>query len=262
MHSLTAEKWLSYAIGTLTVVAAGGGLFIEGLYRDSDFIKTAWLTNDLVTLLHIPALPVAIYYHQKGEVRGQLIWLGLMLYIFYNYAFYLFGASFNWFFLLYTSLFTLSLSGLIIGLLHLDLESLRSRSPRSRVRKVVAIFLALIGASLGIVEISECVRYILTGGEPKIPPLILALDISLVIPTCLIAAILLWKNQPWGIVLGTMMLVKSFAYGLVLVSGTIRIALTGVGPWDTLLPFYIFVCAGGVAFGAVLLKNLTGNRPT
>lgn len=41
---------LSTIIILLAVIASAGGLFMEILYRDNAYVKTAWCGNDIVTL--------------------------------------------------------------------------------------------------------------------------------------------------------------------------------------------------------------------
>lgn len=92
---------LSAMITILTIAASAGGLFIDDLYRDNTLITAAWRGNDLVTLVvGVPLLVAALIFLRRGSQRAQLIWLGMLRYTLYNYAFYLFGASFNRFFLI------------------------------------------------------------------------------------------------------------------------------------------------------------------
>jgi hypothetical protein len=89
---------LSATVTLLTAVASAGGLLINNLYRDNDFVKQAWRSNDIVTLfIAVPLLIISIFLSQKGSQRWLLIRIGLLGYIFYNFAFYLFGAAFNFF---------------------------------------------------------------------------------------------------------------------------------------------------------------------
>jgi hypothetical protein len=69
------------------------------------------------------------------------------------------------------------------------------------------------------------------------------------------AAILLWQNKSWGIVLSAMMLVKCFIYGLVLSFGTISILKKELGD-DPLLPIWISITIGGLLGIFILLKNV------
>jgi hypothetical protein len=185
--------------------------------------------------------------------------MGLMLYMFYNYAFYLFGAKFNIFFLIYVALFSLSLYAIIIGLLTVNIHAIREHTRGNKKRLIIGIFLFLLAIPLTIVEVKECIAFIISGRTPEIPTLIFALDLSTVVPTTILAAILLWKNKPWGNVIGMMVLVKAFAYGLVLVTGSLLINSSGVGRLDPLLPFYAFLVIGGLLFGVLLFKDLKPN---
>jgi thiamine transporter ThiT len=81
---------LTFFILILAAVASAGGLFIPGLYRDSDIIKRAWLGSDVTTLfLVIPLLVVALRASMRGSLRAKLVWVGLLGYMLYNFAFYL-----------------------------------------------------------------------------------------------------------------------------------------------------------------------------
>ena len=57
-------------------------------------------------------------------MRGLLLWLGTVGYAAYNYAFYLFGAALNVFFLLYVAALVLATITLIVALAHLDVVRL------------------------------------------------------------------------------------------------------------------------------------------
>jgi hypothetical protein len=115
---------LSALIAILAAVASAVGLLAGGVYRDNAFVAAGWHGNDLVTLVAVvPALAASLILSGRGSHRARLVGLGLLAYMLYNYAFYLFGAAFNRLFLLYVLLVTLS--GLAIGLalVHLDVDT-------------------------------------------------------------------------------------------------------------------------------------------
>ena len=65
---------LSYIITFLAAIASGGGLLLKELYRDNAFVKTAWFTNDIITLfVVVPLMIVAIYLSQKGSSKWFLV---------------------------------------------------------------------------------------------------------------------------------------------------------------------------------------------
>ena len=75
---------------------ASTGLLFESQYRDVDWIRATWFGNDWVTLLvAVPLLFAGLVRAAAGSIRGLLLWLGLIGYALYNYAFYLFGAALN-----------------------------------------------------------------------------------------------------------------------------------------------------------------------
>lgn len=252
---LPAILWLTMAVTVLALTASLGGIFLPDLYRDSDVITKGWFGNDLVTIPMSILLVISHLLQKQADERPMLVWMGLMLYMFYNYAFYLFGAAFNNFFLIYAALFSLSLFSIIIGLLNFNIEAIRVDAALRKKRLLIAVFLFLVAIPLGVVEITQCIDFIVSGQEPKIPTLVFALDLSIVIPTTILAAILLLTNQPWGNLLAMMMLVKSFAYGLVLLTATLLITSTGT-PMDPLLPFYAFLVIGGLVFGLVHFRSV------
>ncbi|MFZ6010820.1 MAG: hypothetical protein ACOYXT_10795 [Bacteroidota bacterium] len=247
---------LTILVTLLALIASFGGLFIPDLYNDSDVIKKGWLANDLVTIPFALLTPITLMLQKRGDERPILVWAGLMLYMCYNYAFYLFGAKFNEFFLIYVALFSLSLYSLIIGLLNINIYSVHGSVVFRKRQILISIFLFLLAAPLCIVEIKQCLTFIFSGKTPEVPTLIFALDLSTIVPTTVLASILLWKNRPWGNVLAMIMLVKSFAYGLVLVTGSLIINASEVALQDPLLPFYSALVIGGLVFGWLHLKDL------
>lgn len=256
---------LSIFITLLAAIASAGGLLIKNLYNDNEFVKQAWHTNDIITLVvAVPLLVAAMVLSQKGSQRWLLIWIGLLGYIFYNFAFYLFGTAFNIFFLLYTALFSLSAFALVLLLSQTDINSIASKFSAKTPVKYVSIYLIFITVMLFIAEISMIIPFFTSGTIPETikqtghpTGIVFALDFSIIIPVSILAAIFLWQGKPWGYVLSIIMLVKGFTYGLVLCVGTALLANSAAyGKWDPLMPLYIVLAAGGVTGCWLLLKNL------
>lgn len=250
-----APYLLSLMLILLTFVASAGGLLIEGLYRDTELIKRSWLGNDLVTLLVVvPAFIFSLALSYKGSTRAYLVWMGLLAYTIYNYAFYLFGAVFNKFFLIYVAIFSLSIYALVLGLSDLDLKRISQYFSIKTPVRWISAFLLFVSLPLAIVEIGMIINFLITDKVPEAPSLIFALDLSVVVTNTALAAVLLWQKKSWGYVLSAIMLVKAFTYGLVLSTATAIVANTG--SMDPLMPFYVLITVGGLIFLIILLKNL------
>jgi hypothetical protein len=254
-------KWC-YVLSILTVglatIAAVGGLTISKLYNDAELIRRIWKGNDIVTLaLVVPLFIITMLLSKRGSIHARLVWMGLLGYTLYNYAFYLFGAAFNKFFLLYVAIFALSVYALIIGLSSINMRALKTGLTKTKAYKWISVYLLFIALPLGLFEVNQCINYVITGNSPTAPPLIFALDLSIIVPNSALAAILLWKGSVWGYVLGTIMLVKAFTYGLVLSITTALVAGFRLsGNWDPLMPFYVFVTVGGFLCVSILLSKL------
>lgn len=264
-YNLRPAFTLSVIVTILAVVASVGGLLIPNLYRDNDFVKSAWLTNDIITLIiAVPLLSASLFFVRKGSLRWQLVWIGMIGYMAYNFAFYLFGAAFNPFFLIYVALFSLSGTGLILGLANLDMNKIGQQFSLKTPVKVIGIYIMFIAIMLFFVEMGMISNYFLTGSLPETIKLtghptsiVFALDLSTVVPVSVVTSILLWKRNKWGYVMGMIMLLKGFTYGLVLSIGTALLAYSpAFGKWDPLMPFYILLVIGGFTGCWAMLKNL------
>src|SRR5689334_6977395 len=110
------------------------GLMFQDVYHDVEWIRATWFGNDWVTLVvAAPLLFAGLVWTTAGSVRGLLLWLGLIAYALYNYAFYLLGTALNAFFPIYVVGFVLAIIVLILVLPQIDLrgiiDSLRPVAP-------------------------------------------------------------------------------------------------------------------------------------
>jgi hypothetical protein len=258
---------MSLGLVTLMVVASLGGLAVPGMHRDNPFVTAGWQANEAVTLvLAIPALVWALTAAMHGSVRGSLVWMGLVWFTMYNYAFYLFGAAYNRLFLVYALLFTLSLATLVFGMISANAELNRRHVSHKGPGRWVALYMLLVGLCLAGLHLSMAVTYLLGGELPRIvvasgqpANIVAALDLSMVVPVYLLGAWWLWRGQRWGIVLGVIANVWGAACMAVVSAGTIWVVRSGVA-YD-LSPLALWVAIGVgclVASGALLLSIKPG----
>ncbi|MFP4228996.1 MAG: hypothetical protein ACLFTE_09235, partial [Salinivenus sp.] len=259
---------LSVLVVVLMATTAGLGLFSHSLYRDNALVAAGWYGNDLVTLVvAVPLLTIALAGAWRGSDRATLVWLGLLSYTVYNYAFYLFGAAFNSLFLLYTALFTLSGAALIFGLASLDVRRLHGQVSEALPVGRVATFMALVGGSLGGFYVVQSLDYLETGTLPAPidatglhTHLIAALDLSTVVPVALLGAAWLWQGEPWGYVLAALWSVKGTVYMMTLAAATLTSLWVGSsGAWE-LLPLWAAIGVGCGGAARVLLSHLRPAR--
>jgi hypothetical protein len=261
---LKAAYVLSIIIVVLSLISALGGIFLDNLYRDNTFVTSAWHGNDLITLfVAVPGLVAALLLMKRGSQRAQLVWLGMLDYMLYNFAFYLFGASFNRFFLLYVVLFALSIYALVFALLGIDVKAISQKFSTKTPVKFVGGYMLFVAIGLSTVYIAQSLGFVATGQVPQIvtktghpTSIVFALDLSLLIPALILGAIWLLKRQPWGYVLAAISTIKGATYTLVLTAGSIVAANAGVPGASAELPLWIFLTVAGLFATTLLMMNM------
>lgn len=254
---------LSIMIAILATIASAGGLVLNGLYRDNSFVKTTWLGNDAVTLfLAVPVLVGALIFSARGSLKAQLVWMGALDYMLYNYAFYLFGASFNAFFLIYVALLGLSIFALIFGLINLDVNRIHQQFHERTPVKWIGGYFLFVAFGLGAVYLMQSIGFIFTGQLPSIvttsghpTSIVFALDLTLLVPWFVVGALWLIKRQPWGFVIAGILSVKGPLYTLVLAVNTLLVMKAELGGIAE-LPLWITLTLLGLLASGLLYGNM------
>ncbi len=224
---LTVARVLSLVVLGLMLVQSLLGLAVPGLYPEQPWALAALRGNDLVTLaVVVPALAVALYRSAtRASTASVAVWLGLLFYGVYNYAYYAFGAAFSDVFLLHVAAFSLSTYAVVLLGSSLEVDAVAAGIRTGPAARVVAAFTTLLGAGLLVAWGTFSVRFALTGLLPAdvMPPsaihLVYALDLGVLAPAFLVSGILLWLRRPWGAVLAAAANVSAAAYLLVLEVG-------------------------------------------
>jgi len=246
---------LSIIIAILATIASTGGLVLDGLYRDNAFVKTTWFGNDAVTLfLAVPILAAALFFSSRGSLKAHLVWMGALDYMLYNYAFYLFGAAFNAFFLIYVALLALSIFALIFGLINLDVNRISQMFRERTPVKWIGGYFLFVASGLGLVYLIQSIGFIFSGQLPSIVTIsghptniVFALDLTLLVPWLVVGALWLMKRQPWGYVIAGVVNVKGPLYTFVLGVNTVLVMKAGLGNGGELLLWATLTTLGLIA---------------
>ena len=207
---LTAAWVLSAVLLLLMVVQAGLGLAVGDLYPEEPWAVAAFRGNDLVTLLlAAPLLAVSLLVSRRRESSASvLVWLGMLHYGVYNYAYYSFGAAFSSVFLLHVAALVASLGGILMLATSIDADRAARDVAGGARSRVVAAYTTAVGVALVAAWGGLSLRFALTGDLPQdVMPasavhLVYAIDLSLLAPVFVVAGVLLWRRQAWGSVLG------------------------------------------------------------
>ncbi|HXG07323.1 MAG TPA: hypothetical protein VNI77_08380, partial [Nitrososphaera sp.] len=251
----TNERWVSVALAALMAAQALLGLLASEAYRDVAWIKATWFGNDLVTLLiAVPLLLGSMWFLSRGSTRARLIWLGVLGYAFYNYAYYVLGAALNVFFAIYVLTFVVAAASLITGLVRTDATSIASAFSVNTPARTLGGYYVFVATGLSVVWLATWAAYVFAGRPTPVETeafhLVAALDMTLMVPVLVTGGVLLWRRRPWGYVIATVAGIQASLYLLVLsVNSTVAIrrglaAAPGELPiWGTLLVFTLAATA-------------------
>lgn len=198
--------WFTLPISLLLAVAAGGGVFISGLYRDAPYFVAQAKGQDLISLtIVLPALIVTAILANRGSTGASLIWLGVLVYLVYSYVIAAFDVKFNPVFLVYVALLGCSLYALIGGLVTADMNGIKACFTQKAPIRTVSLYLLVMAALFYLLWLSEIVPAILTGKTPQSlrdngtpTNAVHVLDMAWILPAFAITAISLWRKQALG----------------------------------------------------------------
>ena len=256
--------WLSGAIAGLLLVAAAGGLFAPGLYRDPPAIRAMNQGSDLITLVVVvPALVAAMVGAARGSLRARIVWLGLLGYVAYYYVLFAYGVRFNPLFLVYVALMGLALWAIGLVLAECDLAGLAARfAPGLPVRLIggylvglAALFMAIwladiVPALFGPAPLPKPNGALAPGNPVEVN------DLAVVLPLMIVAGVQLWRRAAAGYLLAGVMLLLSIAVAVVLLPSPLFQYLDGQAiDWGQ-YPVGVVMTLAGLALLGVYLRAL------
>ncbi len=197
---------LTIPVAILLAIAAGNGVFVNGLYRDNANFASQAIGQDLISLLvALPALIISAILTHHGSARARLIWLGMLVYLVYSYMIAAFEVRFNSLFLVYVALLGSSLYALIGGLTTADIAAIKSSFTDKTPVRTVSVYLGVLMVLFYFLWLNEVLPTLLAG---KIPQSIVdngtptnavhALDMAWMLPAFGITAVSLWRRRALG----------------------------------------------------------------
>ncbi len=224
------------------------GIFTPDFYPiASETLMLGAKAQDIIALAAAILMVWAIVQVWNGSTRAVLVWAGCLGYLIYGYLLYSMDKVFTSLYPLYIAILGLCLYSLIGVLGRLNAEKFRPHVDVHMPRRLIALVLAIPA-----ILIPPWIAFATDPALRTAPNAIITvivIDLSFVIPACLVCAYLVWKRHIWGYIFGGVLLVKLFTMGLSLVIATFwaYFALgTAIDPLQT--PIYIaMMLAGGFA---------------
>jgi hypothetical protein len=225
--AIRAAFVLSWIVTGLMLLASAWGLIVDDLYRDGAWGREAFRGGDAITfLVAVPLLAVALALSIQGSARAQVVWIGMLVYAAYTYAYATFGAAFNDAFVVHIAILSASVFALACAVPNLDRQAIADALRSRRRARWVGGFLVVVAVAQGVLWGFLIVRNAITGELLHDIPasgqhLVFALDLAILMPAMLVSGVLLWRERPLGYVLGPAMAVMGAVYQLNLMVGAV-----------------------------------------
>ena len=258
---------LSVLIVGLMAAASAAGLLVGGLYPDGAWAREALRGGDLATLvLAVPLLLGALILSARGSRRAQVVWVAMLGYAIYNYAYYVFGAEFNDVFLLHIAILSMSIFALALLAPRLDVAGIAARIRGGAAARWIGAFLVVVGLGQGGLWAFLIVRFALTGELLADIPvdgqhLVFALDLALLAPTLVLAGILLFRRTAVGLVMGAAVSLFGLVYQVNLMLAGVFQDAAGVGGVKAFpIEGIVFTLGFAIASAALLVRWMRPDR--
>ncbi len=281
---MKSKTWLHGLIWLLVLAATAAGLFYRtggsrqeyvtvrgerailqgsGLYQydPAPLAEEAIIWDAINFFIGLPFLAVAIVLAGRRSLRGQLLLGGLLFYFFYVYLMYATMMAFNRLFLVYVSIFALSLVAFVLNLQDLDIPDLHLHISAGFPRRLFAIYAFAVGAALILLWGRLIVSIMIPNRFPdNLAGLSTleaqALDLGLVVPLALATGILLWQRSPWGYLLAGISLTHGVMMFITIPTWiAVPLIQTGQINWIEAAPF-LLLCLVGFALAWLFFRNV------
>jgi hypothetical protein len=246
--------WLTMPLAILITISSCAGLLLPSTYaRETPLGAAGGLAADVANLCILPVLVTCAILAWRGSLAAHLVWMGGLLFYVYEFVIYSLEVHFNALFLAYCSVLGLSCYAFVWSLPHVW----RAETPWARNAPALtsAVILLILSLATAAQEIREIVAAQLAGQPPasiantgQATSPIHVLDLSLLLPSWIVIAVMLLRRRPAGLVLAPVMLAFiAMMGGAVAGMGVFLVSRGFPGGYGMIVPMAV------VGAGAVLL---------
>ena len=210
-------------------------LYGEGLYAaDTWLIGAGNRGQDLAMLIfELPVLLLVLRWYRRGSMVAPAVLAGVLASFTYYYVSQVFGVTQNRLFPLCVAAASLAGFALVLIAWRLNADKVAGDLPALPGRRVLAAYLIAVAAALTLAWLPGMIMTAVAGNiaeavGPYTSAATEALDLGLVVPVAVIAAVQLLRQRPLGSVLALVMLVLNVCVGVVLMAQGVAQLLSGV----------------------------------
>jgi len=211
-------------------------IFGAGIYsHDSYFRAPIFIGSDATMLfLTVPLLVIALVVEIKSRTEKAKLFLNAFLgMVLYYSASIAFGVTYNSLLLAYIALFGTSLFALIISMKQIDIDALRRLRGKPLPKKGISVFLVVTGLALFLAWMPEIIASLISAEplaliEVYTTEVTYILDMGIISPLMFICLHLLKKEDEFGKILLSMLLMICLIMGVMLPVQTVYQMLAGI----------------------------------
>lgn len=232
----------------MTIVSVAGLVDWNRTYPGVDAaLLPLFVGQDALNLLvGLPILVGSMWLARRGALMGLLLWPGALFYVLYDYGYYVLGAPFNAFFLIYIALMTLSAYAMIGIVVSIDSAAVHARLAETVPARLVGLFISGLAVLFTALWSAISVSAVASGAQlDLVPRVVTIMDLTIQLPALFIGGVLLMRRHALGYVVAAGLLLQAAAYliGLSVITVLTEI-LTGV-------PLDVVAVAPGLVIGAI-----------
>lgn len=223
-------------------------IYGRGLYQHmSSDVAIQGIAQDYVTLFAgVPILIASFLLSLKGSLRSKFLFTGILGYFLVTYLFYMCMGAYNYLFLVYASLASLSFYSFIVSLLSFDLNAVETFFTENMPRRFTGGFLIFTSIAIAFLWLGIVVPPLIDGsvypaGLQHYTTLIVqGMDLSILLPASFLCGLLLIRKHKYGYLLAPVYIVFLSLLMTALTAKIIGMSLTGVNPGPAIIIIPVF----------------------
>ena len=218
------------------------GIFTNIYFRETINWQAEAHGQDIFNLLILfPVILVSSIKSKHGNRTAVFVLLGSLIYAVYTFAIYCFAVHFNEMFIVYCSVFGLSIYSLIYFAITFDVRlmndwfRINNIQKEGRQNKILIYFLFAVSFFFFLLWMEQILPATFNGETPKsliesgiLTNPVHVLDLSFVLPAIFVSALLLKRNRPLGYLLAPSFLIFTLMIFVMLAVLMIILVLKGL----------------------------------
>lgn len=228
---------------------------LTGIYSDNFYVNESgnWrvqcLGQDIIDLvLIVPFLLISALLTFLNRRAGLALWCGTLLYLIYTFVIYSFSVHFTYLFVFYCFILGTCFYAVLFIIYKQTRERIHWKLDSITLKRVISVYFVLIALFFYVLWLKDIGNAVLNHSTPDslvetdlITNPVHALDISIILPGMLIVGLLLYKENPLGVMLTPIVL--TFMILMDITIGILAFMLNGDSRVHSFVPIALFIMA-------------------